>query len=884
MRTFREWIVRLGGLFNKQCKDRELDDEIESHLQMHIEDNLRLGMTPEEARREAMIKLGGIESTKEAYRDQRGLPFLDTLLHDLRYGARKLGKRPGFTLIVVSTLALGIGTNTMLFTLVNTILFGPLQFRNPDQLVSITETTERGNRPMVPGKFVSLKQKTRSFGNMAASLRWGFPLVRSEGAEMLFGFRVSAGLFDVLKAKPGFGRTFLPGEDQPGANHVVVLSYALWQRISGDTNLIGQTIILGNDSFTVIGIMPPEFWFGSRNTGVFVPFQFSAEELRNPRGARIQVMGRLKPGTTLRQAQAELASLALPLEEEFPSGNNQPGMQAVSYRESIRPDFLRILMALQGAAVFVLLIACANIANLLLVRASTRSKEFAIRTALGAGRGRIVRQLLTESMLLALVGGILGVLLAYASLDFIYAALPDGLRLRLPLSDLQKLHINGGVLWFALGTSILTGLVFGLVPAFSTARKDLNASLKDSGRSSGVTAGGQRFSRVMVVGEMALSMVLLIGAGLMLKSLVGVLHTKTGFDSEHVLQVGFELSRERYSQPNQRIVMLGGLTERVRAMPGVVTAALVDQPFVVGNPNASGSIFQIDGQPEPPAGGEPRAEIYAVDTDYFRTVRISLLRGRQIADSDTSDTPPVVVISESVAKRYWPHDDPIGKLIRLGAVQTNTQAAMVVGIVSDVRHPLAATVQPTIYRAFKQSPGFGGFVVARTSVEPMNLAAAIQKEVRALDRTRPDLGAATHEKILADRIAYPRFSTFLLSCFAGLALLLATLGIYGVMHYWVVQRTQEMGIRMALGAQKRDVITLVLSAGGKLAFLGIGIGLIAGLWLSRLISTQLYGVSALDPATFVCLTLLFSGVGLVACYVPARRAAKVDPIVALRYQ
>jgi putative ABC transport system permease protein len=810
---------------------------------------------------------------------------MSTLWQDLRFGARMLMKRPGFTLIAVLTLALGIGANTMLFTLVNIIVFRPWPYRSPEQLVSIYETSAGVNRGGIsPAKFLWLKEHPGSFESVAGTLRSGFYLVRSEGTELVFGYRVSAGLFDVLGVRPALGRSFLPGEDQPGAERVVVLSYRFWRRLSGDAGLIGQKLMLGDELRTVIGVMPPEFYFPPKNTDVFVPFQFSPEDLHNPNSQRIRVWARLKQGVTLRQAEVELSGIAGRLEEEFPTGTKEPSMRVTALNERFQFDYLAILWALQGAAGCVLLIACANLANLLLVRANTRSREFAIRAALGAGWGRIIRQLLTESMLLAMLGGLLGLLLTAWSLDLVYTVLPKTFEFNLPLPDQEKLSIDHRVLWFALGISLLAGLVSGLAPALNAARRDLIVALKDSALFSGATMGGNRLTRLLVVGEIALSLVLLVGAGLLLKSLAGLLRTDMGFNSDHVFQVGIELRSQRYPEPAQRLAALQQVLERSRSLPGVVSATLSDQWFPLRDANDRGSVFTIAGRSESPAVAETRAAIFSVDPDYFRTLQIPILNGRPFTGADTAASLPVVIVSESLARRYWPGEDPLGKSIRMSAGQPNGRTATIVGISGNLRNPMALNAQQTIYYPLPQSQATGGWIIVRASVNLPGLAEAVRKEIRALDPDRPAFAMTTYKEMFDDMVSYPRFSTSLLGLFAGLALLLAALGIYGVMHYWVVQRVHDIAVRMALGAQARDVLKLVIGQGIKLALAGIILGLGGAMALTRLLKTQLYGVSTTDPLTFIGITLLLSLVALLACWIPARRATKVDPMVALRWE
>jgi putative ABC transport system permease protein len=873
----------LRALLRRSQAESELDEELRYHIEQQTEQNIRLGMDPEEARIAARKAFGGVEQAKERSRDARGARWIEDLWQDLRFGARLLMKKPGFTIVAVLTLALGIGANTVLFSLVNIIVFRPWPYRNPERMANVFETSVGANRGgLSPAKFLWLKERGRSFDGVAASLRRNFYLVRSEGTEMALGYRVSANLFDVLGARPALGRTFLPGEDRPGAERVVVLSYRFWRRLSGDPNLIGQKLMLQDELRTVIGVMPPDFYFQSRHTDVFVPFQFSLEDFHSPNSQRIQVTARLKPGVTLRQADAEMSDIAGRLEEEFPTGIKEPGMRAVTLTERSRLGYLPILWALQGAAGCVLLIACANLANLLLVRANTRSREFAIRAALGAGWRRIIRQSLTESILLAAMGGLLGLLLTAWSLDLVYATLPESLEYSLPLPEMERLSIDHRVLWFAFGISLLAGLISGLAPALNSARRDLNAALKDSALSGGATLGGQKLTRLLVVGEIALSLMLLVGAGLLLKSYAGLLRADMGFDIDHIYTAPIELSSQRYPEVAQRLAALREVVERTRSLPGVISAALCDKGFPVESENASGSAFTIEGHPEPSVGTEPRAEIYSVGPDYFGAVGIPLLKGRKFTEADTINSQPVVIVSESFARRFWPGEDSLGKSIRLRTGQSNTGVATIVGVSGAVRNPLASSIRSTIYYPMQQSQATGGFLILRASVDMASLVEAVRKEIRALDPNRPVLAMSSYEQSFAYAIDYPRFSATLLGFFAGLALPLAMLGIYGVMRYWVEQRVYEIGVRMALGAQSRDALKLVIGQGIRLTIAGVALGVGGALAMTRLLKTQLYGVSATDPLTFVGIALLLTFVTLLACWIPARRATKVDPLVALR--
>jgi len=803
-------------------------------------------------------------------------------LNDVRYSIRMMLKNRGVTFIAVFALALGIGANTSIFSVVNAVLLRPLPYEKPEQLVQIWGTQPQLDKaPTSPASFLDWRAQNKVFEGMAAYTSRSFNLTGGDAPERIISSRVSSDLFQLLGVRPALGRSFLVEEDQPGSNQVVVISHGLWRRRFGaDPNIAGKTIALNDQKFTVVGVMPSGFSFPGARTELWTPIAFSHAERKTRDTNFISVVARLKPGVTLAGAQAEMDGIARQQRQQYPEQYEGIGVKLISLNEQIVGNVQQVLFVLLGVVGFVLLIACANVANLLLARAAARQKEIAIRNALGASRMRVVRQLLTESLLLALLGGAFGFLLAWWGLDLLVALKPAN------IPRLTQIGIDRWVFAFTFLLSLLTGLIFGLIPAWQTSNANVNDTLKESGRSA--TGGGnrQRVRNLLVVSEVALSLVLLVGAGLMIKSFVRLLEVDPGFDPDNVLTMSLALPVSKYAGGEQQAAFFQQTLERIKSLPGVQFAGVTtDLPLYGG----SSTGFEVEGRAPSAPGGKPLTDYHSISPDYFRALGIRLVKGRQFTERDTKDAPGVVVINETLAKQFFGAEDPIGR--RLG-LSGPTDWREIVGVVDDVRnYGLDADVKPEAYMPYLQNaPGYlagtssGMSLVVRAASDPSGLTAAIRSSVQAVDKDQPVYNIQTMEQFLAESIAQRRFNVLLLSVFAALALILAAVGIYGVMSYSVTQRTHEIGIRMALGAQGRDVLRLVVGQGLVLCLIGVGVGLLAAFVLTRFLASLLYGVSAIDFATYTAVSLLITVVAFLASYIPARRAARIDPMIALRYE
>ncbi len=791
------------------------------------------------------------------------------MIQDLRYGVRMLLKHKGFTLIAIITLALGIGANTAIFSVVNAVLLRPLPFPEPERIVRLWESHPPTNLPQFSAafpNFLEWRSQNRVFAQMAAYREDGFNLMAGDEPKRATGARVTMDFFSTLGVLPARGRAFLPQEDAPGGERVVILSHTLWQQaFGGDQQLVGRRVNVDGQPHTVVGIMPPGFHFPQQEVELWLPYALDPQSSRAAHFLR--VIGRLRPGATIEQARAEMETIAVRLEQAYPDTNKGWRVFMLPLHEAISGQMQRPLYVLLGAVLFVLLIACANVANLLLSRNAAREREIAIRSALGAGRGRILRQLLTESLLLAMAGGAVALLFAAWGVKLLTTLGPRD------IPRLSEAAIDNRALGFTLAVSLLTGLIFGLAPAWQRTRLNLNAALKDGARTVG--GGGQRLRQSLVVTEIAFALLLLIGAGLMLKSFARLQQVTPGFDPERCLTMEINLSPTKYARAEQRTAFMQQALERLKALPGVEFAGATHRLPLRGN---SGMGFQIEGRPAPPSGQSLNANFRLITPDYFRAMGTPLVAGRTFTEEEAWQRPSAVIINQALARRYWPDEDPLGKRIKSGG-QENPWLT-IIGIAADVKESgLNSDTEGGLYVPNVASRMT---LVLRTGPEPLSLAAAVSAELRRIDPEQAVSGISTLEQLMNETVAQPRFNTLLLALFALLALLLAAVGIYGVISYAVAARTQEIGIRMALGAQASDVLKLVVGQGMKPVAIGLGLGLIAALGLTRWLKTLLFGVEATDPLTYAVISALLALVALLACYLPARRATRVDPLIALR--
>jgi predicted permease len=897
MKTLRAFWLRLAGTVHDEPRD-SFEQELEGHLQMHTEDNVRKGMSATEARRDAVMKLGGVAQTKELYHDRQTLPVLEVLMQDLRYGLRMLRKNPGFTAVAVLSLALGIGANTTIFTVVNAILLSALPVRDLPHLVQmdtvdsktlVTQARSEKLQMSYPN-FQDYRRENQVFTDLAAfmpsAVTW------SGGAEprQVQAQLVSATYFDVLGIRPAQGRFFMPDEDtKPNGNDVAVLSYALWaNKLGSDPGIIGKPLIFDARPYTVIGIAPRGF----RGTITF----FSPEQVWIPTSMKDQILGgkekdyfnerrflsvnvfgRLKPGLEMTAAEASLKTMATHLETEFPKDNmgRSVALSALADAAVGVNDHSRIALAgamMMGVVGLVLLIACVNLANLLLAQGARRQKEISLRAALGAGRTRIVRQMLTESVLLSLAGGVVGLAIAYAGRSILWSLRPPFIE-----QSGIDLSLDSRVLLFTFGVAIFTGFIFGLVPAIKASRPDLMEILKAGGR--GGTMGWRRdpLRSLLVVGEMALALITLVGAGLFLHSMQNAQKTDLGFESKNLLAMNFDLAALHYEEGRGQQFYRAAV-EKVKSSPGVASASIASN-FPLGG-GFLRTVFP-EGQDETSGYRGTLTLVDDITPNYFDTLRIPVTRGRIFTDGDRMETSPVAIISEAMAKQHWPHEDVLGK--RFHFIGDTTLREIVGVVANSVVNEVGEDPQPIVFLPMTQDYAPAATLQVRTTGNPENVEATTRATLQSLDPNLAITNVFTIEQIMSQALWAPRMGGFLLALFGALALVLSAVGVYGVLSYSVNQQIREIGLRMALGAQRGDVMRLILGQGLRLTVLGLGLGVLVALGLMRVLVSLLFDVRAYDPTTYTAVTLLLTAVALLACYIPARRAMRVDPMVALRY-
>ena len=876
----------LARKLNRKRADRELEEEIRTHLEAETEEKIEAGLSPDEARYAARRAFGSIISAKEESRAMWGMGSLETLWQDLRYAVRILIRKPGFALIAVVTLALGIGANTAIFSIIHAVLLRPLPFAEQERLVVAWKKDTVAYNPLVEMAFAEFRDwqvQSRNFDGMAVMptivLGAGYVMTGRGEAVQIESSKVSGGFFGLLGAKAALGRVFNESDDVVNGPKVAVLSDQLWRgRFNADPKIIGQTITLTEQSFTVIGVMPAQFDF-PKGAEIWVPFQATAWPpiLQNRGAGFLQVVGKLKPGVELSQAEAELNTIIARVAAEHPETKAE-GQRVVlkPMTEYLFGNARPALWALLSATVLLWLISAANVANLLLAQASVRRREFAVRAALGAGRPQLIRQLLCESGVLAVCGGAAGVTLSYWLIGLLMWVAPDD------IPRIETVRLNMPVLLFSLLVTSLTACLAGLAPALTASRVNLNETLCEGSSKLASDSSGKRLRGSLVVAEIAVTLVLVIGATLILRSFLNLSHVNLGLDPRNILTMQLRLNGSKYTQPPARREFYRQLIERLEAQPGVVAASAVLMRPLDGEVGWE-THFALTGQSPEEVGKNPVANLSVVSSHYFRTFGTPLKAGREFSSSDTPDAPLVAIINETMARRLIPPGiDPVGQRLQLDPDDPRSPWMTIVGIAGDVRQRELEDVRYAIYRPNTQTRHALNHFAVRTTSNPAALIATVRREIAAIDPTQVATSIATMEERVATHLARPRFNALLLNWLSGLAVLLAAVGIYGVVSYSVAQRTGELGIRLALGAQTKDILRLIIGENLKLVAAGIAGGLVCALALTRLLQRLLFGISATDLSTFVVVTLLLTVVAAIACWIPARRATKVDPLVALR--
>jgi putative ABC transport system permease protein len=860
--------------------ETDMDDEMRFHVEMESADLIARGVSPEEARRRALVSFGGVARFKEEGRDARGVGPLEDFVRDLRFGARSLRRRPGFAAVVVLTLAIGIGGTTAIFGAVHGVLLAPLPYREPDRIITVwtkDDVEGESQQDVAPGNFLDWRARQRSFSTFAAAQPYSMDYVGPDGPEHLGTWLVSEGFFETFGVRPLLGRLFMPDEFVAGRNNVAVIGEGVWRgRFNADRGIIGRQLVLDSVPRTIIGVMPRSFQFPPERE-VWQPQVFDEQDKRLRRSTYLTVVGRLAPGVNLQRAQSDLATISAQLTREYPRTNTGVSARLIPLPEQTVGRVRGALLVLMGAVGLVLLIACGNVAGLLLARAVQREREVAVRVALGAGRGRILRQLGAESLVLAMAGGLAGLIVAFAGLAAIRALGPD------TLPRLDEIAIGPSVLAFALATTLGAAVLFGIAPAVHATPRDVRDKLAASSTRSGTGRPRRRLQNGFVVVQFALALVLLVGAGLLVRSFVSLLRVERGFDPRNVLAVTVQ-SWAYYRVPERRASFVRDATERLAALPGVQAAGMTSSlPFAEAIGQAETG-FEVEGRP--PASPEQAESVRAaaVTSGYFAALRIPLRQGRHFAATDLADAPQVAIVNETLVRRHWPNESPLGKRIKLGSAGTGTLRT-IVGVVADVRHGgLHEAPRPTAYVPHAQSATGANAFVIRTTGDPLAALAEVRSAFRSINPVLPFASTTTLEALLDDSLRERRFHLALLGAFATVALLLAALGVYGVMSHATSERTHEIGVRMALGARAVDVLKMVMRQGAVLAVAGAVGGLLGAAAVTRLLRGMLYGVTPLDPLAYLGAGVLLLVAAGFACYLPARKAARLDPVRALRVE
>jgi putative ABC transport system permease protein len=883
-------IARLRGMLRRNRLDRDLDEELRSHFEMRAADNLAAGMSPAEARYEARKRFGNITLLKEDTRNADIIGWLDVAARDFRYALRLLQRSPGFSAVSILTLALGIGANTAIFCVINSVLLHPLPYHDPVGLVMVWETNSQHPNPhntVSPPNFLDWQSRNTVFSNMAFIFDERDNLTGIGDPEEVVVQDVSTNFFSLLGVNPILGPGFTPENGKPGHDNVVILSFGLWkERFAGDPAIVGKSVLLNGHPETVVGVAPRNFqWFikdGSLTGAkpqMWSPFVFpQAFHDHKQIGRFLTVAARLKPGVAYSQAQTEMSTIAAQLEQEDPDFDGHWGVNVVSLRDQISGDLRPALLILFGAVAFVLLIACANVSSLLLARAASREREMAIRTAVGASHWRIARQLLMESLLLALIGGGIGVALAVWGTNALLAASPRNLL------DLSAVSMDLRVLLFAVAATLLAGLLFGFLPSYISGRSRIAETLKEGSRGSSSASRRTFAHNAFVVAQLGLALVLLTGSGLLIRSFVRLMGVDPGFDTAHLLTFKIVLPRSKYGTDQLRIAFFQQLLARISTVPGVRSATMESFPPLTGLGAATG--VRLLSKPSLALSDLPVANVRVLGSDYFDTMSIPLRAGRLFNTQELAAEKHVTIINQAFADKYLHGVNPLGQkavIYMKSPAEAENQPSEIIGVVGDVHQlGLDTAPLPTVYWPHSELVMSGMTILARTSNDPLALLSTIRNQLQQLDPELPMAAVATMDQLLADSLSRSRFTMFLLGIFAAVALLLAAVGIYGLIAYSVTQRTQELGIRIAFGAQRHDVLRLVLAQGTRLTLLGLALGILAALALSRLLATLLFGVTATDPLTFAGVVVLLALVALAACFIPAHRATRVDPMVALR--